>query len=143
SVREFAIPNPTLSEGNSNMLGLDFMSRFAITFNFRERVVFLAKGKRYDQPALRDLSGLHLLRKDGKTVVHSVDEESAGWINGIKAGDTIVQVDGVTAGQLRLFQVRTLLCRPGTIRLSLRRDQEEHQVHMKLAVPWDSGKKAK
>ena len=61
-----------------------------------------------------DLSGLHVLRRKGQTIVDSVDKGSAAANRDIKSGDTITKVGDRNADELSLFELRQLCCQPDT-----------------------------
>ena len=74
SLGDFTVRGAAVSEGEESLLGLGFCSRFVMTLDLANDKVYLKKGKNFDRVDAHDLSGLHLLRKDGKVVVHSVDK---------------------------------------------------------------------
>jgi hypothetical protein len=55
-------------------LGLSFLSRHIVTFDFPNGRVYFEKGKEYKKVDETDMSGLHLLRISNETFVYSVDE---------------------------------------------------------------------
>jgi hypothetical protein len=54
---------------------LTYLSRYTVTFDFPHSVPYLEKGK-YSDPDLLDMSGLHFLRDQGKTVIAVVERGS-------------------------------------------------------------------
>ena len=71
----FRIDQPALRLGGraGNLLGLNFWSRFVVTFDFPGRKVYLRKGAGYDRPDVLDRSGLHLLKREGRVIAEIVD----------------------------------------------------------------------
>jgi hypothetical protein len=131
---DFKINDSCVGEGNGHVLILSFWSRFVATFDFPNGFAYLVRGKAFDRPDAWDRSGLHVLRDDGKTLVHSADKESSGERVGIKAGDEIVSMSGKKASELRLFEIRRQFATPGeTIPLVIRRDGKDYQASLKLA----------
>ncbi len=53
------------SNPRRSSVGLSFLSRYAVTLDFPNRAIYLRKGERFNEPDHPDLSGLHLLRRDG------------------------------------------------------------------------------
>jgi hypothetical protein len=96
-------------ESNESALGLDFLSRHLVTLDFPRGRIYLKKGSQFNKIDEEDMSGLHLLRISGKTVVHSVDEASPAGNAGIIAGDVIVKVEGKEAQSYDMGQLRQLL----------------------------------
>ena len=130
---EFKVKAPFLGEGDRNMLGLGFWSRFMVTLDLPHSAIYLKKGKGFARPDLRDQTGLHLLRVDGKTAVHSVDKDSVAAAKGIKGGDQILRLGTDTVDKTSMFRLRRALSQPGeTVLLTLRRNTEEMQVELVL-----------
>jgi S1-C subfamily serine protease len=96
-------------------------------------VLYLRKGVRFNEPDRRDLSGLHILRVDGATVVHSVDEGSPAGTAGVQSKDVILRIDGRPAEQESMFAIRQLLRRENPqFEMTIRRGTERFQVFLSL-----------
>ncbi|HZY85164.1 MAG TPA: S1C family serine protease, partial [Gemmataceae bacterium] len=81
-----------------------------------------------------DLSGMHFLRAEGKTVVKKVDEGSPAAICGVRAGDELLVVGDCRTAESRLHALRLLLCAEGKrVRVGLRRAGRELEVSLTLA----------
>ena len=117
-------------EGNFNSLGLDFLSRHLVTFDFPKGRIYLKKGSQFNKIDEEDMSGLHLLRISGKTVVHSVDEASPAGNAGIIAGDVIVKVEGKEAQSYDMGHLRQLLKSEDgrSITMTIQRDDDLKKV---------------
>lgn len=136
SLGDFVMADAVFSEGRHNLIGLGFLSRFKVTFDFPGQTLHLEKGKRFEDPDRWDLSGLHLVRKEGRTVVHSVDKESPAASSGIKAGDVLVQAAGKATQPMSLFELRRLFCEPGgKIGLVVQRQEQRLDVAVELPTP--------
>jgi len=121
-------------EARFNLLGLSYWSRYAATFDFPAQMAYLEKSRRYDLPEEINRSGLHLLRIDGQTCVHSVDKDSPASAKGIAAEDVIVQFDGKSPDQMSMFSLRRLLTSPGkSVPIVIRRGHEEREVTLELS----------
>jgi hypothetical protein len=101
------------SEGPANSLGLDLLSRYAVTFDFPEKRVFLKPGRRFTEPPRFDMSGVAFSRVDGATFVEWVCRSSPAATAGILAGDKVVSVNGRRAGDYSLFELERLNSRAG------------------------------
>jgi hypothetical protein len=135
SLGDFTLPGAIFGEGAYNLLGLGFCSHFVMTLDFANNKVYLKRGKSFDRLETYDLSGLALLRKDGNTVVYSVDKGSAAEAAGIKAGDLLVRVDDVKADMLSMFQLRQRLStKTKAIRVTIRAREIEREVVVVLAL---------
>jgi hypothetical protein len=101
------------SEGSGALpicwLGGKFLARHLVTFDFRNSRLYLKPGRRFAEADEGDMSGLHLLRSDGRTVVHSVDKDSPAAAAGVRAKDAILRVAGKAAGAYSMWQLRELL----------------------------------
>lgn len=97
------------AEGSYCTLGLVFLSRHIVVFDFPKGKMYLKKSQKYDLTDEGDMSGLHLLRISGNTVVYSADKDSAAEKTGIISGDIIVKINGENAAGLEMSQIRKIL----------------------------------
>jgi len=91
-----------LREGNVNSLGLDYLSRFNITFDFPKEVAYFSKSQNFDHATRLNMTGIRLSQIAGRTWVHAVAEKSAAASAGIRQGDEVVAIDGYATAQTRL-----------------------------------------
>ena len=121
-------------------LGRDFLRRHSlVTFDFPDKKLYLKEGRNFDRQDEADMSGLHLLRIDGKTIVaRAADKETPASKAGIKLGDVIVKIDGKDAGEYTLFGIRDLLRSSDgkKINLTIRRGEEVLDVVITLQELW-------
>jgi hypothetical protein len=130
---KFSVQNPIFHEGGSNLLSLAYLSRFIVTLDFPKKRMYLKEGMTFNRPDKRDASGLHVVRKDGKTVVHTVDTNSAAAKSGIRSGDAILKVADIETGRASLFELRRVLCGARTaVRVVGSRDEKDYEVLMAL-----------
>jgi Aspartyl protease/PDZ domain len=109
-----------------NTLGLAFLIRCAVTYDFANNVMYLQEGCRLDLPDLQDMSGLHLLRSDGRTMVMSVDPGSPAALAGVRPEDILLKVETEDTEKMRLHPLRRQLCAEGqTIHLTIKREATE------------------
>jgi hypothetical protein len=83
---------------SANLLGLEYLSRYVVTFDFPNRKMYLKKGERFSAYDELDLSGIDIVRKDGKTVVEEVAGSSPAAEAGIQPKDRIVKIGGQSPG---------------------------------------------
>lgn len=117
---------------NGNRVGLGYLSRYIVTFDFPRRMIYLKPGLSFNEPFRSDLSGLHILRPNGKTVVHSIDKSSVGEAAGLHAEDVIEQIGGRAAASLTMFQIRKMLCTPGSYSVTVKRGQKAYHKELVL-----------
>jgi hypothetical protein len=98
------------------VLGEGFFRRFTVAFDFDGRAMYLKPNERFSQPQVFDASGVGFIRRGGKHVVYDVISDSAGAEAGVRAGDTLLQIDDRAAGELTPLQLRTLLSADGRAR---------------------------
>jgi hypothetical protein len=133
SVGEFIVAQPYLGEGNGNALGLEFFSRFVVTFDFSKHQMHLKKGKNFNRPDYRNRSGTRLIRDEDGIYVYSVEKGSPGERVGLMADDQILSISGRKTAELRLFEITRLLAIPReTIQLVIRRENRDYQAMLKL-----------
>ncbi len=120
-------------ESERNLLGLGYLSRFVVTFDFPGGRMYLAKGRHCDRPDALDMSGLHLLRIDGKVVVHSVDKGSPAAVSGIYPGDVILDIRDQQPPSLPLRSLRLALSEEGAeVNLTVLRGRERLPIGLRL-----------
>jgi hypothetical protein len=133
SVGDFTVKPAYVVESGRGLLGLNFWSRFVVTFDFPNSVAYLKKGKQFDRPDLRDLSGLHLLRDDGKTYAEFVDKTCPAADCGIKDKDVFVKIGDNPCEKLAMAEIRRMFATPGaSYRLTIRRGNAESEVTLTL-----------
>jgi hypothetical protein len=133
SLGEFTLANLLFDQAEMSILGTGLLSRFNVTLDFSNHEMYLAKNKQFHKTDTMDMSGLHILRSKGKTIVHSVDPDSPAALQGIKAKDVIVQIGAVDTGKTRLFVLRKLLSSEGkAIPIMLLRGDEERVIPLEL-----------
>jgi len=96
-------------EGMLSCLGLSFLSRHLVTFDFPNNRIYLKKGKDFKKIDEADMSGLHLLRISNKTIVHSVDEGSPAQKAGIEAKDVILKIGNEGVNIYNMWKLRRIL----------------------------------
>ncbi|MGB2807844.1 MAG: aspartyl protease family protein [Sedimentisphaerales bacterium] len=109
SVGSFEYEELIFSEANWSHLGLLFLSRHTVTFDFPNSRIYLRKGKDFKKIDETDMSGLHLLHITGNTVVYSVDEGSPALEAGIGPKDIILKVNEKDASKYDMWELRRLL----------------------------------
>jgi hypothetical protein len=136
----FAVRSPIFSESHGlwpKVLGLRFWSRFAATFDFPGRKVYLRKSARFGHHDRWNATGVHLLKRGGLIEIAAVSPGSPGLQAGLKSGDVLVEIDGQSAAKLSLFAVRSALCGDNRLTCVVRRNSDE----MRLSInPSGEGK---
>jgi hypothetical protein len=131
----FEVNDIVVGRAIENAVGLHFLSRFILTMDFPHKVMYLEKSHRFAEVDHHDGSGLHLLRMDGKTVVKFVDADSSADRNDIEPNDVILSVNGRSALDFRMLEIRRLLS-TGAGQASMKIDHHgiERTVRLRLTT---------
>ena len=127
SISEFTVDSPIFGESRGetpNLLALSFWSRFAATFDFPQRKVYLRKSAFYGRRDRWNVTGLHLWRNRGSIEVCAVDTGSPAARAGLKKGDVLVELNGFSSSKTSLFELRGILRDGGQLTCVVRRDSK-------------------
>lgn len=124
------IPNP---HGLST-LGLRFLRQHIVRFDFQKRELFLKSGSAFGETEVFDMSGLHLIRPNGATLVYAVDDGSPADAAGIQAGDVVEKVNEVPATNLSMREIRQALKSSdgGVVSIEIQRSGQAQDEHLRL-----------
>jgi hypothetical protein len=116
-----------------NVLGLQYLSRYEITFDFPNRKMYMKKGARFSAPDELDKSGMDIRRKEGKIIVEEVAERSPAAEAGIRPKDRILKIGDKSTDESTLNDIHRLLSSGDKeISVQLRRDGEEIDLALLL-----------
>jgi hypothetical protein len=96
----------TFHDGNQNRLGLGYLSRYEVTFDFPNKLLYVSEGNGFDKPDLTDTGGLHLARREDMIVVDRVDSDSAAEASGLEEDDVMLTIDGLDVDSISLENYR-------------------------------------
>ena len=119
-------------EGSRNALSLGFLSRYVVVFDFPGMRMYLSPGKRFNDLDRHDLSGLHLLKIDGKTTVESLDDGGVAQGAGLRAGDVLLSIDRTAVHTLPPIELRRMLATPSTRSVTIRRAETTMHFNLEL-----------
>jgi hypothetical protein len=108
SLARFEHKDLLVDEGRQCRIGLQYLSRFCVTFDFPDGQMYLKKGSRYESRDQPDLCGLSLHPNQPRLVVEFVSPDSAAEHAGIQAGDEIIRIDGKESSAFSRFEIRQL-----------------------------------
>ncbi|MCK5611887.1 PDZ domain-containing protein, partial [Candidatus Pacearchaeota archaeon] len=97
------------TEGSESRLGLSFLSRHIVTFDFPNSKIYFREGNKFNKTDETDMSGLHLRRISNKTIIYSVDESSPAHKAGIKANDVVLKIGDDDVNLCDMWDIRELL----------------------------------
>jgi hypothetical protein len=98
------------------LIGTGFLRRFAVTFDYTRKQVWLEPNHRLHEQQPFDASGLEFRRNgDDAYAVAAVASGSPGDKAGLHTGDVLTQIDEHDARDLTLGEIKALMSRPGVI----------------------------
>ena len=139
AIGDFIHRRAVFDEGDRNSLGLTYLSRYVVTFDFPGETMYLKPGKTFRDPSLYNLSGAQVWRSDGAVVVRSVNRYSAAENAGVEPRDVLQAIDGQPAESLTLSEVRRMFCLPGEHLLRVKRGERTFEIRLmlkELPDPW-------
>jgi C-terminal processing protease CtpA/Prc len=97
------------TQSDAATMGLEFLERHLVTMDFPGGHLYLKPGKEFDRRIERNMSGIHALRFDTQTVAKIVDEDSPAYAAGIRADDVLIDLNGKSAGDYDMADIRELM----------------------------------
>ncbi len=119
---------------NLSSLGLRYLSRFQVTFDFPGSAVYLRKGEHYAKSEPRATSGLTLGWIDGQVVVGHVKDGGPAATAGMRSNDILVQVNGKSTSDYDHFSLRQLLTSEAGRKVSVRFRRAEREFDAELTL---------
>jgi S1-C subfamily serine protease len=95
-----------------------------VTFDFAQSAIYLRPGKQCQRKERYNLAGIGIIRSEGKTMVHRVDESGAAYRAGLNEGDEILDVDGLPADRVSVFELARMFATAGSRRVRFARQGE-------------------
>jgi len=118
------------------LIGGDILRRFKVVFDYSRRRMMLEPNSAFSEPYESDMSGLDLVTEGDDfsvVVVNEVEKGSPAAEAGIQEADTITAIDAHAIKDFTITQIRRMFMQNGkTYLISLKRDQKELQVELKL-----------
>jgi predicted aspartyl protease len=126
--------NVVVSSGQLNLIGLQFLERFEVEFDFPNRKAYFRPGKRLQNPPRKNLSHFGVKIVDDKLVVigcRGIAEDA-----GIRVDDVLVRINGRPAREMTISAFRRLQCIDDTkLNLQFERLGESFDISLKLKQP--------
>ncbi|WP_309709689.1 aspartyl protease family protein [Armatimonas sp.] len=143
--REFALPRPLIelpmglnssdSTDRAGNIGMGFLSRFLLTFDYSKKRLHLSKSRDFTRSYPHNRAGFETLPWGEKLLVRTVQPESPAQEQGLVPGDELIAADRflLTA---RVSSLRRLMeQQPGTpLRLVIRRKSDGEQRELTLTL---------
>jgi hypothetical protein len=134
SVGSSRYENLVFRPASMSSLGLGFLSRHTVTFDFARGKIGLKEGADFERADEADMSGLHLLLVSNQVFVHSVDVGSPSQEAGVRANDVILRIQGKDAGAYTIGELRRFLKSDDGLKITMTigRGNEEEEVSFLL-----------
>jgi hypothetical protein len=114
-------------------IGAAILSRFDVTFDYANSVIYLKPNANFAKPFVGTIDGMSLFRPDAATLeVSYVNPKSPAAKAGLRAGDRIVAVEGVTVRPLGADDLLALEKKQGTLVVTYVRDGTTHTGRLVL-----------
>ena len=129
-----------MSAATDGTIGVPVMRRTRLILDYQHSRAIVEPQQGFDLPDSVDASGLTLRRDigaDSTITVAYVIKGSAGDAAGIRIGDQVLRIDGVTVGSPNAQSARDLLRAAGkTRRLVLRRGRDtlSESLHLRMII---------
>lgn len=92
-------------DGKMSLVGLDYLRRYLVTFDFGNGKIYLAKGLGFDEPDEEFRFGFGMLRSHEKTVIQFVEPASVADNCGLRTGDELLSVVGKEIGERPIAEI--------------------------------------
>ena len=116
-----------------NVIGNQLLSRYKITFDFPQRMMWLIPGERLTESDRPNLAHLEVVRTESNAVlIDDIDINGLAAIAGLRERDVILSVNEEKTVKLSLFEIRRKLSEPGLCRLTFERNGREKTVTLHL-----------
>jgi hypothetical protein len=116
-----------VNSGEQNGIGVSYLSRYLVTFDFPHSKLYLKKGAHFDDLDARlNLSDVGVERNDNKLAIRDVHAYSQAGRMGLRAGDIVETLNGIDVRRFSNWQVRRLFGREGRpLTAAIRRGSEK------------------
>ena len=92
-------------------LGADLLSRFNMTFDYKNNCMYLTKNANFKRPFDHDMSGLEVYTDEGgkkRFYVMRIEPESPAEVSGLKVNDEILAINFATTERMDLNEISRL-----------------------------------
>jgi hypothetical protein len=117
------------------ILGNETLMRFNMLIDLQQKRIFLEPNLLYHEAFEVNCSGLELVMDDTfeKVMVDYIYTDSPAEESGIRVGDEIIQIDGVSAADLQLPRIRSMLSQDGQeVDILVSREDELYSYRLRL-----------
>ena len=114
-------------------IGMGYLSRYLVTFDFPQKKVYLKPGAAFDRKSQRDALGARILLLNNEVSLNAIEVGSPAEEEQLKAGDVLLEVNGRSVREFSLFELRAIFSKPEeTAKLKLRQSDNIRTVNVTL-----------
>ena len=114
-------------------LGMDYLGRYVVTLDVRQRKAYFKPGKAIDRIDRLDQSGMEIVQREGKIVIAYVSRNSPAGESGILVGDVMQRINERAVAEFSLLELRRLLRGNGD-RLTLDITRGDEPLELELVL---------
>lgn len=147
---DFCIKNPIVSFPDSSTIagiilnskrdgtiGSQLLSRFNIFIDYKQKKFYFKPNSTFTKQFTYNVAGIEIIQVSQYftlTEVLDVWKNSPAFLAGVKTGDEIIEVNGTSAFQMTIGEIRKIFETPtkNTLSLTLRRDKNEFSVQIDM-----------
>jgi hypothetical protein len=118
-----------------NKLGLGYLSRFEVTFDFPHSVMYVRPSKAFDRNDACVLGGFGLAHIRGRILFVEIEPAGAGAAAGLEQWDELECIEGAAVKDISAFAIARLFTKPGRVRITYRRDARQRETVLFLREP--------
>jgi PDZ domain/Aspartyl protease len=115
-------------------LGLMYLSRYQLQFDFPNQTLYLREGANFSRPDPIGASGMSVACIGDRKIVHAVDPGGAADRAGIKVGDEIVELEGHSTTDYDMHSLRWLLASTPGREILLAVKRGDHQFATRVVL---------
>jgi hypothetical protein len=121
-----------MDRDQSNSLGLDYLRRYQVTFDFPRQAIHLRRGKQFSGKDSSLVIGCVLVAENGAVVVDSVTPDGPAACSGVLPGDILQRIDGLPVSAAGMFAIKSTLAAKGRQPMRLSLSRGDHLVEITL-----------
>ena len=121
-----------MDRDESSALGIWYLSRFNWCFDFKRCKVYMRPSRRFSLPEAIATCGAAILRSSGHLQIATVEKDGPAATVGLKAGDTITSINGVSADTIEMHDLRLLLTSKANEKVDIQVDRFGEQLNVTL-----------
>jgi len=140
TLKDYAHQDLNVSNGDQmSRIGLHYLRRYLVTFDLGHMRVFLKPNSQFHRSDRKALLGMSALRKKGKTLITSIDDDMPAAKAGLQVDDELLSIGGVpiinqSIGEM-LELSRTEVAPNGDLPLLIEREGKTHSIMVRNLEP--------